>query len=314
MPAFRQTPMFLALRSPVSWTSTASNAMLRTSSRLPAARPVLIPARTYALSLKPPVVYSRKSVPRAYSERKTYLYNQYTRLLETTSTAPLLLFEHTDFSVQRLIRLRAEIAAAVAKAASTPSLASPSPSPSPVVPATPTFTVLKTGLFGVALREAHHLDKVLQKQIAKTVTGSLAVLSFPELNPPQLKAVLRTLARAVPLRKPKTQQALDDEKKAAEAAFVPGRRPKRQRPTPVPDLKLLGAVIERKLFLAEGVQSVAELPTLDALRAQIVGLLSAPAAQLAMVLSEASGGKLARTLEGFKKSLEIESQDGQAPP
>ncbi|KAI0800597.1 hypothetical protein C8Q74DRAFT_1237417 [Fomes fomentarius] len=286
--------------------------MLRTSSRLPAARPVRIPTRTYALSLKPPVVYSRKSVPRAYSERKTYLYNQYTRLLETTSTAPLLLFEHTDFSVQRLIRLRAEIAAAVAKAAGTPSLASPSPSP--VVLATPTFTVLKTGLFGVALREAHHLDKVLQKQIAKTVTGSLAVLSFPELNPPQLKAVLRTLARAVPPRKPKTQQALDDEKKAAEAAFVPGRRPKRQRPTPVPDLKLLGAVIERRLFLAEGVQSVAELPTLDALRAQIVGLLSAPAAQLAMVLSEASGGKLARTLEGFKKTLETESQDGQAPP
>ena len=59
---------------------------------------------------------------------------------------------------------------------------------------------------------------------------------------------------------------------------------------------------------------VADLSTLDALRAQIVGLLSAPAAQLAMVLSEASGGKLARTLEGFKKSLEPEEQDGEAPP
>ena len=68
--------------------------------------------------------------------------------------------------------------------------------------------------------------------------------------------------------------------------------------------------------MAEGVQSVAELPTLDALRAQIVGLLSAPAAQLSMVLNEAGGAKLARTLEGFKKSLEPESEDSQAeaPP
>ncbi|KAI0714812.1 hypothetical protein C8Q76DRAFT_728237 [Earliella scabrosa] len=288
--------------------------MLRSVSRPTVARPVLVPSRTYALSLKPPVIYPRKSVPRVYSERKTYLYNQYIRLLDSTSTAPLLLFEHTDFSAKRLIQLRADITAAAAKAAGTPSLASPSPTPAPTTNATPTFTVLKTGLFGVALREAHQFDRAMQRQVAKTVTGSLAVLSFPSLNPPQLKAVLRTLARAVPPRKPKTAQELEDEKKAAEAAFVPGRRPKRQRPTAIPDLKLLGAIIEGRLFLSEGVQSVAELPTLDALRAQIVGLLSAPAAQLAMVLSEASGGKLARTLEGFKKSLEPEGQEGQAPP
>ena len=82
------------------------------------------------------------------------------------------------------------------------------------------------------------------------------------------------------------------------------------------DLKLLGALIEGRLFKAKSVQSVADLPTLDTLRAQIVGLLSAPAAQLSMVLSEASGGKLKRTLEGFKKSLEPESEDSQAeaPP
>ena len=59
---------------------------------------------------------------------------------------------------------------------------------------------------------------------------------------------------------------------------------------------------------------VAKLPTLDTLRAQLVGLLSAPATQLAMVLSEASGGKLARTLEGLKKSLEEDqSQDSAGP-
>ncbi|KAI0640127.1 hypothetical protein C8Q77DRAFT_1044892 [Trametes polyzona] len=293
--------------------------MLGSTSRLlPTPRPVLVQTRTYAVSLKPPVVYPRKSVPRRYSERKTYLYNQYTRLLQSSYDRPLLLFEHADFSATRLIQLRAEIAEAVAKHAKThpPSLAAPSPAPvpTPAPDAFPTFTILRTSLFGVALRDLSGMDTRLRRQVAKAIPGTLAVLSFPELNPPQLKAVLRVLARSVPPRKPKTQQELDEEKKAAEAAFVPGRRPKRQRPTPVPDLKLLGALIEGRLFKTEGVQSVAELPTLDGLRAQIVGLLSAPASQLSMVLGEASGGKLARTLEGFKKSLEPESQDGAAPP
>ncbi|KAI0368912.1 hypothetical protein BV20DRAFT_968718 [Pilatotrama ljubarskyi] len=289
--------------------------MLGSTSRLlPSPRPVLVHARTYTVSLKPPVVYPRmKGQPRRYAERKTYLYNQYTRLLQSSFDRPLIFFEHHDFSANRLIQLRAEIAQAVAKHAKTPSLATPSPAP--LAPEEyPTFTILRTSIFGVALREMNQLDMKTRREIAKAVPGTLAVLSFPTLNPPQLKAVLRVLARSVPPRKPKTPEEIEAEKKAAEAAFVPGRRPKRQRPTPVPDLKLLGALVEGKMFKAEGVKSVAELPTLDGLRAQLVGLLSAPASQLSMVLSEASGGKLARTLEGFKKSLEPESQDTAAPP
>ncbi|CDO73407.1 hypothetical protein BN946_scf185013.g41 [Trametes cinnabarina] len=297
--------------------------MLSSSSRLlRSPQPVvLVQARTYAISLKPPVVYPNKTGPRRYGERKTYLYNQYTRLLQASFDRPLLLFQHSDFSANRLIQLRADIADAVAKhakttAVATPSLAAPGPTPvSSFAPEElPTFTVLRTSLFGVVLREMSQFDDSIRREIAKTVTGSLAVLSFPQLNPPQLKAVLRVLARSIPPREPKTQAQIDEEKKAAEAAFVPGRRPKRQRPTPIPDLKLLGALIEGRLFKAEGVQSVAELPTLDGLRAQIVGLLSAPAMQLSMVLNEASGAKLARTLEGFKKSLEPQEQEGEAPP
>lgn len=175
--------------------------------------------------------------------------------------------------------------------------------------------MMNTSLFGVALRDFQPLDEEITKQLAKIVEGGLAVLTFPTLDPPQLNAILRALSRAVPPRKPKTQQEIEQEKKDAEASFVPGRRPKRQRPTPVPDLKLVGALIEGRLFKAEDVQDVAQLPTLDTLRAQLVGLLSAPAMQLAMVLSEASGGKLARTLEGYKKSLEEgQSQDAPSQP
>lgn len=66
----------------------------------------------------------------------------------------------------------------------------------------------------------------------------------------------------------------------------------------------MGAIIENRVLLAGDVQTTSKLPTLGTLHAQIVGLLSAPAAQLAMVLGEASGGKLARALEGLKKGLE----------
>ncbi|KAI0778845.1 hypothetical protein BD413DRAFT_609402 [Trametes elegans] len=290
--------------------------MLASTSRLlPSPRPVFVPVRTYAMSLNPAVVHPRKSVPRRYSERKTYLYNQYTRLLQSSRDRPLILFEHSDFSARRLIQLRADIADAATKHAKAATLAAPTPAPAPRAADTlPTFTILRTSIFGVALRELSPLGNGAEAELATSVDSTLAVLSFPTLNPPQLKAVLRVLARSVPPRHPKTPEEIEAQKKAEEAAFVPGRRPKRQRPTPVPDLKLLGAVIEGRLFKTEGVKSVAELPTLDGLRAQLVGLLSAPASQLSMVLNEAGGAKLARTLEGFKKSLEPQGQEGDAPP
>jgi ribosomal protein L10 len=93
---------------------------------------------------------------------------------------------------------------------------------------------------------------------------------------------------------------------------------KRVRQTRIPELKVMGAIIENRVLLPENLQDISKLPTLDTLRAQIVGLLSAPAAQLAAILSEASGGKLARTLEGLKKGLEessgAPSPDEASPP
>jgi ribosomal protein L10 len=109
----------------------------------------------------------------------------------------------------------------------------------------------------------------------------------------------------VPKPKPPTAEELK-QAAALEAQDPPnpGRRVKRSRKVHEPELTLMGALIEGRVFKALGVKEVARLPTLDTLHAQIVGLLSSPGMQLAAVLSEASGGKLARTLEGLKKSLE----------
>ncbi|KAH9996528.1 hypothetical protein BJV77DRAFT_987521 [Russula vinacea] len=266
-------------------------------------------ARSYSVSVKPPRVYENKPSPRVYSEKKTFLYHQYLRLLQSTAHSPLIFLQHNKFSVPRLIKLRKEISQAASRHATPPpSLTNPSPHSVQAALPLPTLSVIRTSLFGVALRDFAPIDTETSDKIAQTVQGGLAVLSLPVFNPPQLQAILRALARSAPRPKPPTAEELK-QAAALEAQDPPnpGRRVKRLRKIHEPELALMGALIEGRVFKAEGVNEVARLPTLGTLQAQIVGLLSSPGAQLAAVLSEASGGKLARTLEGFKKSLEEET-------
>lgn len=265
--------------------------------------------RSYVVSVSPPVVYDGKPVPRRYGERKTHLYNQYTRMLAQSTGSPLILLQHKDFTARKLQDLRREVELASARFA--PSLASPSPSPVPAEP--PTLTIMRTSIFGVALRDYAPIDAEKTKQIAGLVEGSFAVLTLPSLSPPQLNAIIRAIDRVVPQKKEAKAEAKHTKGKGREEAsdWIPGRPVPRVRPVLHPELRVMGAFIEGRVFSAAGVRDVAKLPPLDTLRAQIVGLLSTPAMQLAAVLSEASGGRLARTLEGFKKGLE-EGQNAEA--
>ncbi|KAL4067313.1 hypothetical protein V8B97DRAFT_1873888 [Scleroderma yunnanense] len=263
--------------------------------------------RGYAVSVNPSRIYEGKTVPRRYGERKKYLYNQYTHMLGASNQAPIILLQHKDFDTRKLQLLRREIDVANAKFA--PSLASPTPA----IP--PKLTVMRTSIFGVALRDFAPLDAHASEHLAKLVEGSLAVLTLPSLNPPQLNAIIRAIDRVVPAKKAVREDTMKGKKnsKDEDADFVPGRPRPRTKPQLTPELKVMGALIEGRVFTEAGVKDVAKLPTLDTLRAQIVGLLSSPAMQLAAILSEASGGKLARTLEGLKKGLE-ESQGAEVPP
>lgn len=274
------------------------------ASRLP--RPFLLPpsrlfVRTYVVSIEPPTVYTRKPVPRRYGERKSHLYHQYTHMLAQSTHAPIILLQHKDFSARKLQDLRREIELASARFAPASDIA---PTESP------TLTVMRTSIFGVALRDFSPIDADKAKQIAKLVEGGFAVLTLPSLSPPQLNAIIRAIDRVVPKKKvqPSEADAKPSKGKGREEAsdWIPGRPVQRIKPVLSPELKVMGAFIEGRVFSSAGVKDVAKLPLLDTLRAQIVGLLSTPAMQVAAVLSEASGGKLARTLEGFKKGLEEE--------
>ncbi|KAF8510417.1 hypothetical protein BU17DRAFT_77692 [Hysterangium stoloniferum] len=264
-----------------------------------------IQTRTYVVSVSPPRVYPQKKT-REYSARKTFLLNEYTRLLERN--AALLLLTHQNFSVHELIKLRKDIAAL--KPAPSPSLAL-HPAPVSAAPEVPRLMVVRTGILGVALRERLDIDMAHKRALARLVTpGALAVLALPSLHPPQLAALMRTLDRAVPPKKPPLTPAQDAEARAAARRAVienptPGRRPKRVRPDLPPELEIKGALIEGRLFVRAGLEGVARLPTLDTLRSQLLGLIGAPAMQIAGVLAQAGGGQLARTLEGFRKGLEM---------
>ncbi|KAG1813163.1 uncharacterized protein BJ212DRAFT_1275543 [Suillus subaureus] len=262
-------------------------------------------ARGYVVSVNAPRIYEGKPIPRRYGVQKTFLYNQYTRMLEASDNSPIIFLQHTNFASQRLQKLRRDIADANAKF--SVSLSSPTP---PVENGTPTLAVMRTSLFGVALRDFAPLDAEQAAQIAGLLQGGLAVLTLPSFNPPQLDAILRALDRSVPPKKPGLAQSAPI-KPQDDPNFIPGRKMQRVKPVLTPELVVMGALIERRVFGMEGVRDVSKLPTLDTLRAQIVGLLSSPAVQLAAILSEASGGKLARTLEGLKKGLE-ESQSAEA--
>jgi len=257
------------------------------------------------VSVKPPRIYEDKPTPRRYGVQKTFLYNQYTRMLEASDNSPIIFLQHTNFAAQRLQRLRRDIADANAKF--SVSLSSPTP---PVENSAPTLAVMRTSLFGVALRDFAPLDAEQATKIAGLLKGGLAVLTLPSFNPPQLDAIFRALDRSVPPKKPEITQPAPI-KPQDDPNFIPGRKMQRVKPVLTPELVVMGALIERRVFGMEGVRDVSKLPTLDTLRAQIVGLLSSPAVQLAAILSEASGGKLARTLEGLKKGLE-ESQSAEA--
>lgn len=65
-------------------------------------------------------------------------------------------------------------------------------------------------------------------------------------------------------------------------------------------LSIVGGAMAGQMLDPEGVKALAELPSLDALRGKIVGLLQAPASKIAAIL-QAPGGQLARVLKAYSE-------------
>jgi len=63
-------------------------------------------------------------------------------------------------------------------------------------------------------------------------------------------------------------------------------------------LEIVGGAMGRTLLDANGVKALAELPSLDELRAKIVGLIQAPASKIARTINE-PGAQLARVIGAY---------------
>jgi len=61
---------------------------------------------------------------------------------------------------------------------------------------------------------------------------------------------------------------------------------------------VLGGALGSQMLDANGIKALSELPSLDALRAKLLGLLNAPATKIAAVL-QAPGGQVARVLAAY---------------
>ena len=66
------------------------------------------------------------------------------------------------------------------------------------------------------------------------------------------------------------------------------------------NLKVIGGIVNDKILNVGEVQQLAKLPSLDQLRGKIVGILQAPAANLARIV-QAPAGSLARVIQAYSE-------------
>ena len=76
-------------------------------------------------------------------------------------------------------------------------------------------------------------------------------------------------------------------------------------------LVVIGGSLGSRMLDARGVQALAELPSLDVLRARLLGLIAAPATRIAGIL-QAPAGQLARVLAAYAEAANSEGGAAQA--
>ena len=72
-------------------------------------------------------------------------------------------------------------------------------------------------------------------------------------------------------------------------------------------LVILGGALGTQTLNADGIRALAELPSLDVLRAQLLGLIAAPATRIASIVS-APGAGLARVFGAYSRRDEAEAE------
>jgi len=132
--------------------------------------------------------------------------------------------------------------------------------------------------------------------------GTIAALTIPTLHPPTLKSALAAIKK------------LSDSPNARKAQASSAGKSKAPSPTKSdasPRLPVISAIVESKALSAVELGKFADLPPLEEVLAQLVGILESPARAILGISQQAAGGDLARALEGFRIGLQ-EKEDVQS--
>lgn len=234
--------------------------------------------RTYATTTKIPKHFAYQDKRKGFSERKTFLFNKYQRMMRENEL--VVLFHAENLNVKLLSEIRRQVSHIKVPDADLARLEALNHGAPWTWPAS-AFTMARTGLLRpVCRRDTAESIQALEPYLH----GQMAMLTCPVLSPEYVGKVLRAIERPV------TAAANDVD-------------PKSEKKTPL--LRPLVAVAERaRVIDAKSLPAFTQLPNLATLRAQLVGLLSSPGTQLAGVLSQAGGGELAATLEARRRDLE----------
>ena len=220
--------------------------------------------RTYATTTKIPKHFAYQDKRKGFSERKTFLFNKYQRMMRENELSEIRRqVSHIKVPDADLARLEALNHGA------------------PWTWPASAFTMARTGLLRpVCRRDTAESIQALEPYLH----GQMAMLTCPVLSPEYVGKVLRAIERPV------TAAANDVDPKSEKKA--PLLRP------------LVAVAERARVIDAKSLPAFTQLPNLATLRAQLVGLLSSPGTQLAGILSQAGGGELAATLEARRRDLE----------
>ncbi|CAD6579259.1 MAG: hypothetical protein CYPHOPRED_000837 [Cyphobasidiales sp. Tagirdzhanova-0007] len=253
--------------------------------------------------------------------RKQFLLEQYRHLF--SSNAIVVLLKPADFTVAELTKLRVDLSSVpLAREKKTPSAedinaasatASLSSSSSYSEQQRPRFTYLRPGLLKPALLGLPSIPSNAILSHLAAHTGNLAVLTLPTLHPPTLKAALKAiqlLSSSPNLRKLQAAAAAaattTGKGGASPAAASKAQKPQGPAKKVIQEdrLPVLSALVDQKAIDLQQLTSISDLPPLEEVLVQLVGLLQSPARNVIGLAQQAAGGDLVRTLDAFRIGLE----------
>lgn len=221
---------------------------------------------------------------RVYTPRKAFLLGEYARLLSQSKLVVLL--QHNNLSVSDMSKVRRDIAAVAL--------------PEGVQggeEAKAKLTVVRTGLLKPVVRSS---SQASVQSLEGALSGPIALLTCSHLSPAYLGSVLSVLDRALGAGRATP-------KPTTSSAHPPVTAGVNTRLTPLAALVEADDIGRLKLLDLPALRDVGLLPGLEELRAQVVGLLSAPAAKLASTLDQASGKAVLQTLDARRRELSSSS-------